>query len=46
MKSKLFALLAITLFSGIFQACTEDEVAPVDRKKGVAQGVAEDDKGF
>lgn len=46
MKSKLLALFAIVLFSGVFQACTEDEVTPVDRKKGVSQGVAEDDKGF
>lgn len=46
MKTKLLLVFSIIMFSGIFSACSEDEVTPVDRKKGVSQGVAEDDKGF
>ena len=47
MKSKLLALFAIVLFSGLFQACAEDEVLPTKKeKKGVTRGLGEDDKGF
>lgn len=47
MKSKLLAVFAIVLFSGIFSACSEDEVLPADKeKKGVTKGLGEDDKGF
>lgn len=46
MKSKLLAILTIILFSGLFSACAEEEVLPIEKRKGVAQGLGEDDKGF
>ena len=47
MKSKLLAVFAIVLFSGIFSGCAEDEVLPTrDKQKGSATGVGQDDKGF
>jgi hypothetical protein len=46
MKSKLLAVIAIVLFSGLFSACAEEEVLPAEKRKGVAQGLGEDDKGF
>ena len=46
MKSKLLAVFAIVLFSGLFSACAEEEVLPADKQKGSATGVGQDDKGF
>jgi hypothetical protein len=46
MKTRLLAIFTIVLFSGLFSACAEDEVLPTREKKGVAQGLGEDDKGF
>ncbi len=36
MKTKLVAILMILLFSGIFTACSEEEIAPQDAANEVS----------
>ena len=44
MKSKLLAVFAIVLFSGIFSACSEENIEPNYDRKDVAKGATKDEK--
>ncbi len=48
MKSKLLVLFTALLLSGVFSACSEEEINPNDTLNGevIGQGVQKDDPGF
>lgn len=50
MKSRIFTIFTILLLSGLFSACSEEEISPNDQlnqvKETVGDGVTKDDKGF
>lgn len=46
MKSKLLAALAIMLFSGVFTACSEENIEPATEKKDAAKGATKDEKNW
>ena len=50
MKSRLLVFMIALLFSGIFSACSEDEIKPNDglnvARETVGNGVGKDDPGF
>ena len=46
MKSKLLAALAFVLFSGIFTACSEENIEPQTDKKDMAKGATKDETNW
>jgi hypothetical protein len=43
MKSKLLAVFAIVLFSGVFSACSEENIEPNNTKKDMAKGATKEE---
>lgn len=46
MKKSISKIFAILLLSGLLASCAEEEIAPLDHRQTVKNGVGQDDKGF
>ena len=46
MNLKLLSLILVICGAGLLSSCSEEEIVPIDKQKGSATGVGQDDKGF